>query len=349
MAMPFVRPTDRLRGKQGCYELMFVCYHGPGAWLASRPVITARMFENGSFKEVPTPDVSDLLGADHRILWVDLVEPTEEDLACVQEEFSLHPLALEDIRERHQRPKIETYPDHSFLVAYTRGLYEIEMFVGAGWLVTVGPEGYNTDSVRARFERVHVAEPTVGYLVYVLLDEIVDGYFGTTDELEDQLEDLEERIFSERLPDEKEIQADLFAVRRRLLEFRRVVVPLRDVVQVLLRREADWVDDVTATHLQDVYDHVLRAVDVIDSQRELMANSVDAHLAIISNRVNDVMKRMTSWGAILLGSTLVAGIYGMNFEHMPELHWTLGYPFALGLMATITVVGYHYFKGKEWL
>jgi magnesium transporter len=126
-------------------------------------------------------------------------------------------------------------------------------------------------------------------------------------------------------------------------------VPLRDVVQVLLRREADWVDDVTATHLQDVYDHVLRAADVVDSQRELMGNAVDAHLAIISNRVNEVMKRMTSWGAILLGSTLVAGIYGMNFEHMPELGWTLGYPFALGLMALITVVGYRYFKGKDWL
>jgi magnesium transporter len=317
--------------------------------LASRPVITARVYEDGTFKEIPSADVSDMVGVDHRILWVDVVEPTEDDLACVQQEFSLHPLALEDIRERHQRPKIETYPDHSFLVAYTRTLKEIEMFVGCGWLVTVGPAGYSTDSVRARFERAHVDKPTVGYLVYVLLDEIVDGYFSTTDEIEDSLEDLEERIFNERLPDEKEIQADLFAVRRRLLQFRRVIVPLRDVVQVLLRREADWVDDVTATHLQDVYDHILRAVDVVDSQRELMGNSVDAHLAIISNRVNEVMKRMTSWGAILLGSTLVAGIYGMNFEHMPELGWTLGYPFALGLMALITVVGFRYFKGKDWL
>ena len=312
-------------------------------------MITAWAYEDGGFKEIPSADISDLLDVDNRILWVDVVAPTEEDLACVQQEFSLHPLAMEDIRERHQRPKIETYPTHSFLVAYTRNREELEMFVGPGWLVTVGPEGYSTTTVRARFERTHVPKPTVGYLVYVLLDEIVDGYFNTTDEIEDSLEDLEERIFGSDLPAEEDIQAVLFAVRRRLLDFRRVVVPLRDVVQVLLRREADWVDDFTATHLQDVYDHVLRAVDVIDSQRELMGNAVDAHLAIISNRVNDVMKQMTSWGAILLGSTLVAGIYGMNFDHMPELHWRLGYAWALGLMVMITVVGYRYFKGKDWL
>jgi magnesium transporter len=313
-------------------------------------VITAWVYESGGFKEIPTVEVSDVVGGDKsRIIWVDVVDPTEDDLACVQEEFSLHPLAMEDIRERHQRPKIETYPDHSFLVAYTGDRDEVEMFVGHGWLVTVGPEGWSSEGIRSRFERVQFDKPTVGYLVYILLDEIVDGYFSATDSIEDSLEALEERIFSEQLPDEATIQSDLFAVRRDLLEFRRVVVPLRDVVQVLLRREADWVDDVTATHLQDVYDHVLRAVDVLDSQRELMGNAVDAHLAIISNRVNDVMKRMTSWGAILLGSTLVAGVYGMNFDHMPELEWQLGYLWALGIMATITIVGYRYFKAKDWL
>ena len=148
-------------------------------------MITAWAYEDGGFKEIPSADVSDLLGVDSRILWVDVVDPTEDDLACVQEEFSLHPLAMEDIRERHQRPKIETYPTHSFLVAYTRDHEEVEMFVGPGWLVTVGPEGYSTATVRARFERTHVAKPTVGYLVYVLLDEIVDGYFTATDEIED--------------------------------------------------------------------------------------------------------------------------------------------------------------------
>ncbi len=312
-------------------------------------MITAWVFDDGRFHEIATPDVSDMLGVDGRILWVDVVDPTDDDLAIVQHEFSLHPLAMEDIRERHQRPKIETYPSHSFLVAYTGQRHEIEMFVGQGWLVTVRPEEWMTAAIRTRFERIHIEKARVGFLVYVLLDEVVDGYFAGIDEIEDALERLEESIFSETLPGEQDVQEVLFSVRRRLLEFRRVIVPLRDVVQALLRREADWVDDLTATHLQDVYDHILRVVDVLDSQRELMGNAVDAHLAILSNRVNQVMKRMTSWGAILLGATLIAGIYGMNFEHMPEEHWILGYPFALGVMLAITVFGYRYFKKRDWL
>ena len=117
----------------------------------------------------------------------------------------------------------------------------------------------------------------------------------------------------------------------------------------LLRDGPIGLDDHTRVYLQDVYDHVLRAVDLVDSQRELMGNAVDAHLAIISNRMNQVMKTMTSWGAILLLSTLIAGIYGMNFRHMPELNWTIGYPMALGTMLVVTVVGYTYFKRKDWL
>ena len=154
---------------------------------------------------------------------------------------------------------------------------------------------------------------------------------------------------SEQVPDEAAIQQELFDVRRQLLFFRRAVVPLREVLNMMLRREVAWVDDATAVHLQDVYDHVLRAIDLIDGQRELMGNAVDAHLAIISNRMNYVMKKMTSWGAILLGSTLVAGIYGMNFRNMPELDWRLGYAWALGIMATITVVGYWFFSKRDWL
>ena len=133
------------------------------------------------------------------------------------------------------------------------------------------------------------------------------------------------------------------------LKFRRAIVPLREVVAALLRKEVDWIEDHDVVLLQDVYDHVLRAIDLLDSGRELMGNAVDAHLAIISNRMNSVMKKMTSWGAILLGSTLVAGIYGMNFKNMPELHWYFGYAWALGLMVAITLVGRWYFKKKDWL
>ena len=205
------------------------------------------------------------------------------------------------------------------------------------------------ESARKRFERSGPEQATAGFLLYTILDELVDGYFGRADQTEDRLEELEEGIFEERLRDEREMQQKLYELRRDLVGFRRRVQPLREVVGAILRREVEWVDELALTHFQDVYDHVLRATDQIDAQRELMGNAVDAHLAIISNRMNQVMKRMTSLGALLIGSTLIAGIYGMNFEHMPELGWQFGYPFALGLMLTIAIVGYISFKRRNWL
>ena len=318
-------------------------------------MISARVYRGGDHHDVDSADISRAVHDDEGLIWVDLVDPTDADLECLQQEFALHPLAIEDVRHRFQRPKLEQYPTHTFIVAYTSKLQEIDFFVGPRWVISVREadekgEYWSCDVARSRFERTRPEPCAPGFLIYVLLDELVDGYFDATDTAENKLEELENRIFdNEQVPDETAIQQELFDVRRELLLFRRAVVPLREVLNMMLRREVEWVDDATAVHLQDVYDHVLRAIDLIDGQRELMGNAVDAHLAIISNRMNYVMKKMTSWGAILLGSTLVAGIYGMNFRHMPELNWEFGYAWALGIMATITVVGVWYFRRKDWL
>ncbi|HEX9969052.1 MAG TPA: magnesium/cobalt transporter CorA [Acidimicrobiales bacterium] len=302
--------------------------------------------------------ISDLVGRRGHVLWVDVSDPSDEDFACIATEFDLHPLAMEDARKHGQRAKLERYPTHAFVVAYSETLSEVDLFVGPDWLVTVrgtnqAGQRWDPDSAHRRFERARQngngKGPAVGVLLYTILDELVDGYFRATDASEDELEALEDRIFGEELPDERSIQHDLFEVRRRLLLFRRAVVPLRDVVNSLLRGEVEWLDDNALLLLQDVYDHLLRVIDAVDNQREMMGNAVDAHLAIISNHMNHVMKSMTSWGALLLGSTLIAGIYGMNFNHMPELDWRLGYPMALGMMATLTVVGYLAFRRRDWL
>jgi magnesium transporter len=317
-------------------------------------LITARLYPKGTVLLVDPKDVSEAIKQPEQLVWVDVAAPDEADLAVVQEEFSLHPLAMEDVRERHQRPKLEHYPTHAFIVAYTADHKEVEIFVGPTWLITVREddtpqEEAFIDGARRRFERTRPEQATVGFLLYVILDELVDGYFSRNDDVEDELEELEDRIFGEERVDEREIQQELFDVRRRLLTFRRMAVPTRDVLAALLRREVEWVDENAVTHLQDVFDHVLRVIDTVDNHRELMGNAVDAHLAIISNRMNSVMKRMTSWGAILLGSTLVTGVYGMNFEEMPELTWDWGFWWALSLMAFITVAGYAWFKSRDWL
>ncbi len=317
-------------------------------------MITARCYPQGTVKDVDPLDVSEAIKHDDQLVWVDVAAPSEPDLALIQDEFSLHPLAMEDVRERHQRPKLEHYPTHAFLVGYTAERREVDIFIGPTWLISVReddtPEEPSfIDSARKRFERTRPEHTTVGFLLYIILDELVDGYFSRNDQVEDEIEELENRIFSEGPVDERAIQEELFDVRRRLLLYRRLAVPTRDVLAALLRKEVEWIDDTAVTHLQDVFDHVLRAIDMVDNHRELMGNAVDAHLAIISNRMNRVMKRMTSWGAILLGSTLITGIYGMNFKHMPELGWLLGFWWALGLMAFITVAGYLWFKAKDWL
>jgi magnesium transporter len=317
-------------------------------------MITVRVYRGGDVKEVDAADLGSAVAEPGALVWADVSRPDDADLERIQTQLHLHPLAMEDVRQRLQRPKLEYYPTHGFVVAYTADLEEVDIFVGPTWLVSVceagaNGDGWSLDQARGRFDRTHSNDLSPGFLLYVLLDEIVDGYFDATDRAEDALEKLEEDIFAEHVPDERVIQQELFDVRRRLLVFRRAVVPLRDVVGSLMRREASWIDETAATHLQDVYDHVLRAVDLLDGQHELMGNAVDDHLALISNRINGVMKTMTSWGAILLGASLVAGIYGMNFEHMPELGWGLGYVFALGVMALVTVVGYRYFRGKNWL
>lgn len=320
-------------------------------------MLTVHCYDGAEARVIENPDdISELVAQSSRLVWVDLVHPTDSEYLCVQAEFDLHPLAMEDARKHGQRPKLEEYPTHAFMVAYSAALAEVDLFIGPNWLVTVrgtvGNEAWSVDAARTRFERTHGDNGAVGFLVYTILDELVDGYFTAMDAYEDRLEAVEEAIFSEvaaRDADERGIQEQLFDFRREMLVFRRRVAPLREVLAGMLRQEVQWLDRASLVHLQDVYDHVLRVLDLVDGQRELMGNAVDAHLAIISNHMNDVMKRMTSWGAILLGSTLVAGIYGMNFRHMPELDWELGYPFALALMATITITGYLFFRRRDWL
>jgi magnesium transporter len=317
-------------------------------------VITAVCYPEGKVRQIEPEQISEEIKIRDQLVWLDLTAPSENDLAMVQEEFSLHPLAMEDVRERHQRPKLEHYPDHAFIVAYTAERIELDIFIGPTWLITVREkepvdDPSFIDAARTRFERIRPEHATVGFLLYVILDEVVDGYFSRNDEVEDELEDLEDAIFSEDVADERVVQQELFDIRRRLITYRRLAMPTRDVLAALLRREVEYVDENAIIHLQDVFDHVLRAIDMVDNHRELMGNAVDAHLAIMSNRMNSVMKRMTSWGAILLGSTLVTGVYGMNFVHMPELTWVWGFWWALSIMAFITVAGYLWFKAKDWL
>ncbi len=328
-------------------------------------VIDATGYRGSHSKHLPEQGLAEFL-VGGGLVWVDVVDPTEADLVRVEEEFGLHELAMEDARHRGQRPKIERYPNHAFLALYGAApeaddLPELHVFVGAGWVVTVrfaNGRGHHVDiaEVRRVFERTRGESCSPGHLLYALLDVVVDDYFDVADALDAQLEIVEDQLFAGiggQRPDgvdgDRRLQQQLLTQRRILVQFRRQVVPLREVMLTLLRREVPWVDDRTEVYLQDVLDHLLRVIDQIDAQRELVGNAADAHLALVSNRANEIMKTMTSWGAILLGSTLIAGIYGMNFEHMPELGSRWGYPGALTAMAVLTSALFVYFRRKRWI
>jgi magnesium transporter len=322
-------------------------------------VITVNVHTNGNVltSDLPLSSISDILNRGDDLLWLDVVDPTAEDVRLLSEEFGFHPLAIEDVTRRRQRPKIDLYEGTAFVVFYAMesspereiALIELNVFVGRNFVVTIheGPLSL-LEEVRDRWRETtsEIGHRTIGLLVYSILDAIVDGYFPCIDDLSDRIEDLEADIF-ERF--DASSQREIFRLKKELLAIRRVVAPERDVLNVLLRRESPHFDAATLVYFQDVYDHILRVTDAVDTYRDLLSSALDAYLSVTSNRLNQVMKTLTASSIILMSMTLVASVYGMNFDHMPELHWQLGYVWALGLMAGIGLSLLHLFRRIDWL
>ena len=293
-------------------------------------------------------------GGDGEVLWIDVVDPTTAELDEIAQQFGLNPNTFDEAHRQSARPMLRRYPDHAYLVAFSAHLDEIDMYLGETWLVTVRHDDgdgldWHPDETADRFDRRAGDRPSAALLLLTLIDVLIDDYFEVTDAIEDRTEAVEDRIFGETLATEAETQAQLFALRRDLLRLRRVVMPLREVLGAISRQEIASIDGEALMLARDLYDRMLRVVEVVDEQRELLGNAVDAHLAVMSNQMNLVMKQLTAWGSIVFGATLIAGIYGMNFRHMPELDWYVGYPMALGLMVVLSLVLYRTFRRRDWL
>jgi magnesium transporter len=320
--------------------------------------ITCRLYSEGRLEEKDFDPslIDEVLKRPGSTVWLDIEDPTEEKLAMLAEEFGFHELAIEDSLHPHERPKIDQYGTYFFLVAYGitvegDGLveHEVTAFVGHNYLVTVRKSPpLDLDPVVKRWEaHQELAAEGGGYLLYVLLDEIVDGYFEALDHYEDRSEAIEDQVFGGTA--HGQVQNEIFGLKKDLIKFRRSISPLRAVLDVMQRRSVDVVTVPLEPYYRDVYDHVLRATDFVDGLRDILSSALEASLAVISNRLNEVAKRLTSWAAIILVPTLIAGIYGMNFVHIPELDWLFGYPFALGLMALSALVLHRVFKNRGWL
>ena len=307
--------------------------------------------------DVELPEVHQVLKEPGQFVWIGLHEPSEEILAKVKSEFCLHELAIEDAHNAHQRPKAELYGDSLFVVMQTIQLGqnrsiefgETHFFVGTNFIVIVrhGPS-LTYSNVRLRCESTpHLLSKGQGFVLYAVMDFIVDQYYPVVRELEKDLEEIEEKVFKER--PSRETTEQIYLLKRELLEVARAVSPLIDVCNRLMRFEMKCISPQTRPYFRDVYDHVIRTNDMVNNIQELLKTALEANFALISISQSDVSKKFAGWAAIIAIPTMVAGFYGMNFKNIPEAEWEYGFYAVLLLTLGACVTLYLIFKKSGWL
>jgi magnesium transporter len=304
---------------------------------AAGEVVDCVVYQRGArIGEIPLEDISEVLKQEGTFVWLALHEPDESLLMQLQEEFGLHELAIEDARVAHQRPKLEEYGDSLFVVLKTVQLWddrvslgEVDVFVGARFIAAVrhGP-ALSFQRVRERFEAApHFLTQGPGFVLYMLMDYVVDEYRPIAEHFEERYERLEASIFKGDF-DRATIER-LYGLMRNLLELRNTAAPLLDVGAQLTRFHRELIPRDIRVYFRDVHDHVVRIVEATDRMREMMTAAMQVNLALVTVGQNEAVKRLAGWGAILAIPTVLFSLYGMNFRFMPELHWTFSYPLVL--------------------
>ena len=290
------------------------------------------------------------------IVWMDLISPGDREAAFLRDEIGFHPLAVEDCVRGRQRPKLDRYSDYLFLVLYAAtinpdrnrmALNELHVFLGDRFIVTV--HDYRVEEVGeilARWRASPKESMGVANLAYMLFDAIVDDYFPVLEHFSERAERFEESIFEGDQPPGME---EILLLRQEIVTFRRIVAPQREVISALLRRDLPILRPELLPYFQDVHDHIIRVTEEIDAIRELLSALLDAQMSFSANRLNHTMRTMTAWSIILMSMALIAGVYGMNFVNMPELHWPAGYFLSLLLMLGVGAGLLTFFRHRNWL
>jgi magnesium transporter len=324
---------------------------------------TCRVFRDGTTEELDPAHAKKVLADGHRV-WLDVQEPGASDLEFLQEQFGLHDLSLEDMSHRGQRPRIEPFGEYLFVslrpltipddADAELAVFEVHAIVGKDFLITLRYEPvWDAGVVFERLrDRPELVEHGASYLLYVLLDEVADAFLDIVDRFEHDVEDLEEHVFDradqpDALPDH-DLRRRFHRYRVNLASFRQQVAPMRRAVDSLMELPG-FVTPSMVPYYRDVADHVVRSLEFSDNVRDVLTSLIEVRVAQQANDLNEIMKKLTAWAGIILVPTLIAGVYGMNFQHMPELGWRTGYPLALGLMAVSAGVLYRMFKRRGWL
>ncbi len=321
-------------------------------------LITCAAYQAGrKLADITVGDIRAYITRPDCFVWVALKDPEAQELLDLQKEFGLHDLAVEDAMRGHQRPKIEEYGDSIFAVLHMLEpsghevhVGEVNIFTGPHYVVSVrrGAE-HGLSEVRARSER----EPDLlrfgsGYVLYALMDAVVDRYFPVIDALEGDLERIEEQIFAANQAGRANIEA-LYSLKQRLGVLKHAVAPLMEGVGKLFGGRTPPLCSQLQDYFRDVYDHLARLNSTVEGLRDTVTTALSVNLSLINIQESEVVKRLASYAALVAVPTLIAGIYGMNFRHMPELDWVYGYPVTLGVMAAIDFYLFRLFRKAKWL
>lgn len=307
-------------------------------------------------RDIAVGEIGDALAQADTFVWLGLHEPDKALMKQVQEQFGLHDLAVEDAHRAHQRPKLETYGESLFVVLHTAQAVggkvqfgETHIFVGPRYAVTVRHgASLSYAPARARCESApNLLQKGPGFVLYAIMDFVVDNYFPIVEALEDELAGVEDRIFKGGL--RRKTTEQIYELKRDLMRLRRAVMPLTEISSQLMRYNAALIPDDVRPYFRDVYDHVMRINDASETMREMLTTALHVNLSLVTIGQNEVVKKLAGWGAILAVPTMVASLYGMNFEFMPELHWHYSYPVVVGMTVVACVGLYRRLKRAKWL
>jgi magnesium transporter len=321
-------------------------------------VLTYFRYEHGRVEHVPEFTAEDYALHPEALHWIDLEDPSVQEATILEDPFHFHPLAIEDTLSEVHHPKLDDYEDYLYLILHgirfdaptdqfiTR---ELDVFLGRNFLVThhMGP----MRSISAAREQcgkgiIATLPRGVDFLLHQILDQMFEHYFPSLDAIEDKIQLVQVEVFENP---SRETLDRIFTLKNDVLRLRRICTPQREIVNRLGRGEASVVSRKAAVYFRDIYDNLYRIVEASYAYQDMVQSTLDAYLSAVSNRLNETMKRLTVISALLMPLTVITGIYGMNFDHIPEFHWKYGYVFVLGLMATVSSVLVWYFKRKQWL
>jgi magnesium transporter len=325
-------------------------------------IVDCAVYEKGQRRDgsVPLDQAYGATGKKDAFVWIGLHDPPPEEFDSLKREFELHDLAVEDAIKAHQRPKLEVYGDMVFIVLKTARyvdhdevvtLDEIQVFLGKDYVITVRHgEASELHSVRERLEQQpELLQHGPSAVLHAIADRVVDDYFPALAGLGEDVDQVEDDVFSPERQRSDAVAERIYKLKREVLEFHRATSPLVEPMDRLARGHYDVIHPEVRTYFRDVNDHLMRTRDQLEGLRDLLTSVLDANLTQVNVRQNEDMRRISAWVAILAVPTMIAGIYGMNFRHMPELGWRFGYPAALAVMLIICMTLYRSFKRSGWL